>query len=260
MENIRKLKLAAALAARSETVAGICVGLLVGAALLAGVHFSGVRVDRLLPAQQNIRLADLRGETASDDVRHLADWIADSRDAAERGFVIVDKKYAKAYAFDGQARLLAFAPVLLGSAHGDDSVSGVGAKPLAEVLPEERTTPAGRFVGERGHDTRGDDVVWVDYDAAVSIHRVLTNNPGERRLERLATPEIEDNRISNGCINVPAAFYETFIGPLFANRRAIVYVLPESKSVDEVFGSYDVAARRPGTVPRNQLLSRMQAF
>jgi hypothetical protein len=110
------------------------------------------------------------------------------------------------------------------------------------VLPGERTTPAGRFVGERGHNARGEDVVWVDYDAAVSMHRVLTTNPAERRLERLATPTKDDNRVSYGCINVPVAFYETYLRPAFASQRAIVYVLPEFKSLDSVFGSYDVAA------------------
>jgi hypothetical protein len=65
---------------------------------------------------------------------------------------------------------------LLGGARGD-TVPGIGALQIADVLPEERTTPAGRFVGERGHNARGEDVVWVDYDAAVSMRLVLTLNP-----------------------------------------------------------------------------------
>jgi hypothetical protein len=74
------------------------------------------------------------------------------------------------------------------------------------------------------------------------MHRVLTTNPEDRRLERLATPTVDDNRISFGCINVPTAFYETYIRPTFATHRAVVYVLPEVKSVQQVFGSYDVTA------------------
>ena len=83
----------------------------------------------------------------------------------------------------------------------------------------------------RGHNTRGEDVVWVNYDEAASIHRVLVTNAEECRLERLATVTVEDNRISDGCINVPVTFYETHVRPTFAIRRAIVYVLPEIKSV-----------------------------
>jgi len=101
------------------------------------------------------RFADLRGERAADDVLFIADWVADSRDAADQPFVIIDKKGAHVYVFDSGARLLGVAPVLLGAAPGDDTVPGIGDRPLSQVLPHERTTPAGRFVGERGHNARG---------------------------------------------------------------------------------------------------------
>ena len=192
--------------------------------------------------------ANFGAQTVSPDVRYVADWIADSRDTSGVDFVVVDKKYASVYVFNGEARLIASTRVRRGAARGDDSVPGIGSRPIAEVLAEERTTPAGRFVAERGHNTRGEDVVWVDYDAAVSMHRVLTTNREERRLERLATPTVDDNRISYGCINVPVVFYETYIRPLFARHRAIVYVLPEVKPVRQIFGSYDVAAVH-GIVP-----------
>jgi hypothetical protein len=123
---------------------------------------------------------------------------------------------------------------------------------MAQILPAERTTPAGRFVAELGRNTQGEDVVWVDYDAAVSMHRVRTKNPVERRAQRLASPTIEDNRISYGCINVPVAFYETYIQPIFAQQKAIVYVLPEIKSVNEVFG---IAQTSPSESAANKSVS-----
>jgi hypothetical protein len=195
------------------------------------------------------RFADFGSASVSSEARHVADWIADSRDNALLDFVVVDKKFATIYVFGADARLHSSSPVLLGSAIGDDSVPGIGSKPLAQVLPSERTTPAGRFLAQRGRNTSGEDVVWVDYAAAVSMHRVRATNPKERRLERLATPSVDDNRISFGCINVPAAFYETYIRPIFANKRALVYVLPEVKSAQQVFGSYDVATS-PRLLPR----------
>jgi hypothetical protein len=194
------------------------------------------------------RYARFNGAAPSPDVRHLADWVADSGDNAGSGFVIVDKTFATLYVFDADAALRGTSPVLLGAAVGDDSVPDIGTRPVAQVQPQERTTPAGRFMAERGHNADGRDVVWVDYDAAVSIHRVVTSNPSERRLQRLATRTVDDNRISFGCINVPVAFYESHIRPTFAAGRAPVYVLPELKPVQQVFGSYDVAAaHRPGT-------------
>ncbi len=192
-------------------------------------------------------VADFGPRVPSSDARYVADWIADSRDNLDSDFIIVDKKMATVYVFDGQARLQGASPVLLGAALGDDTVPGIGERPLNQILPEERTTPAGRFLAERGRNTKGADVVWVDYDAAVSMHRVLTTNPNERRLERLATTTVDDNRISLGCINVPVAFFESTIRPMFATRRAVVYVLPDTRSVQSVFGAYDAAALRRAT-------------
>ena len=126
------------------------------------------------------------------------------------------------------------------SVAGDDTAPGIGDKPLAQVLPEEKTTPAGRFIAEMGDSTRGEDVVWVDYDAAVSMHRVL-NQP--ERLKSLASPTIEDNRISFGCINLPPQFYENALRPAVKNGGAVIYVLPETRSLAETFAAfYDVEA------------------
>lgn len=179
----------------------------------------------------------------SPPAQQLAEWIAQTGDHAGAPFIIVDKKGATVWVFEPDARLRAHSAVLLGSALGDTSVPGIGTRPMAQILPAERTTPAGRFVAERGRNAQGEDVVWVDYDAAVSMHRVRTGNSVERRAERLASPTVDDNRISYGCINVPVAFYDKVIQPIFAQRKAMVYVLPDITPVTEVFGE-KVASRR----------------
>ena len=114
---------------------------------------------------------------------------------------------------------------------------GIGDRPISKIRPEERTTPAGRFNGRIGHNLNGEDVVWVDYDAAVSMHRVRPNVASERRLERLASETAEDNRISYGCINVPVEFFETHILPVFSNMSAAIYVLPDQLALGEVFSA-----------------------
>jgi hypothetical protein len=193
----------------------------------------------LAPAALPLRGGEIgAGMVLSAQARQLAEWIAATGDHADAPFIIVDKTRASVFVFDGDARLRAHSAVLLGSALGDDSVPGIGTRPMAQILPAERTTPAGRFVAERGRNTQGEDVVWVDYDAAVSMHRVRTGHALERRAERLATPTIDDNRISYGCINVPVAFYENFIQPIFALGKAMVYVLPDTKPVQEVFDTF----------------------
>jgi hypothetical protein len=72
------------------------------------------------------------------------------------------------------------------------------------------------------------------------MHRVRPKVASERRLERLASRTIDDNRISFGCINLPVAFYEDVAKPQVMRYGAVVYVLPEVKTVQEVFGAYDV--------------------
>jgi len=181
-------------------------------------------------------VASFGAETASGDARRVAEWIAGSRDNAGANFAIVDKKSARLHVFDGAARLKGSSPILIGSAIGDDTAPDIGLRAAAEVRPEERTTPAGRFVVERGRNLRGEDVVWVSYADAVSMHPVLTDKPQERRLERLQTASAEDKRISAGCINVPAAFFEELLRPTLAARGSLVYVLPEVKTLEQVFG------------------------
>lgn len=180
--------------------------------------------------------AEFGSASISGDARTVAKWVAATRDNAGVGFLIIDKKAARLHVFDATARHRSSTPVLLGAAIGDHTVPGIGLKPVAEVLPHERTTPAGRFIAERGRNAKGQDIVWVDYDAAVSMHRVVSDIPAERRLQRLASPTIADNRISYGCINIPVKFYESSIRPMFTDYRAVVYILPETQSLHQVFG------------------------
>nr|WP_299766110.1 hypothetical protein [Ramlibacter sp.] len=176
----------------------------------------------------------------SADVRHVANWAFFSHDNQGKSVLILDKKAARVWAFDPHGKLTATTAALLGSAIGDDSAPGIGDKPLAAIKPQEKTTPAGRFVAEPGMNTNGEDIVWIDYDAAVSMHRVRPAVAAERRLERLASPTAADNRISFGCVNLPVTFYEGVLSPTVKQTGAIVYVLPETRTPQQVFGSWDV--------------------
>jgi hypothetical protein len=180
----------------------------------------------------------------SREARQVADWVVTSGDNRFAGdgdplpFAIVDKKGAKVFVFHADGSLRGASPALLGLARGDHAVPGIGDRELWDIKRSEKTTPAGRFVAQLGTNARGEEVLWVDYDSATSMHRVLTTNPKERRLQRLASPTPLDNRISFGCINVPVKFYETVVSPAFTGTRGIVYVLPETKPLRAVFTSY----------------------
>lgn len=194
------------------------------------------------PAAPPPRLADFGDVKVSPDVKLVANWAAYTRDNGGRSFVVVDKKLARVYVFDPQGRLKADAPALLGEYVGDDSAPGVGDKPLWALKPWEKTTQAGRFVAEIGENSHKQDVVWVNYDLALSMHRVIKGLPKEHRAQRLASATYKDNRISNGCINLPIPFYEKVLAPTVRQTGAVIYVIPEVKSIQKVLGAWDVTS------------------
>ena len=186
------------------------------------------------------KIANFGQEPSSLEARKLAEWVMDSSDNGKLPFIIVDKVNARVFVFDSQGQLRGATSALLGLAVGDDSVPGIGQRKLSSIRPAERTTPAGRFVASLDRDIHGQEILWVDYDTAVSLHPIVKGTPKERRAERLASPSPLDKRISYGCINVPVGFYEKVVSPTFTRTNGVVYVLPETRSAQEVFGSYDV--------------------
>jgi hypothetical protein len=179
--------------------------------------------------------ADFAQELASPEARQLVNWVMEVGDNHRLPFVIVDKVEAKVFVFHANGQLQGAAAALLGLAVGDDSVPGIGKRKLSTIRTDERTTPAGRFVASLDRNLHGGEILWVDYDAAISLHPVITSNAEERRAERLATPTPLDNRISYGCINVPSAFFKNVVHAAFKGTYGIVYVLPETRSLQQVF-------------------------
>jgi hypothetical protein len=103
------------------------------------------------------------------------------------------------------------------------------------IRPWERTTPAGRFNASLAKNVSGQDILWVDYEQGISLHPVRSVDPRERRLARLASPSVEDNHISYGCINVPMTSWKEVVQPQFQNTMGVVYVLPDTKALNAVF-------------------------
>ncbi|VXD01663.1 conserved hypothetical protein [Sphingomonas sp. 8AM] len=177
----------------------------------------------------------------------VADWIATSRDNHALPYAVIDKRDASLILFDGTGKRIAQVPVLLGIASGDDATPGVGSKKLGEIGPAEKTTPAGRFLAKFGYAFGRQRVLWVDYTNSVAIHPI----PGdaarsEKRRARMLSPEPEDNRITFGCINVPTAFYAADLRPLFQKKGGYVYVLPDTKAMEDVFPRLRVHALTAG--------------
>ena len=124
---------------------------------------------------------------------------------------------------------------------------GLAYRPLAEMGPEEKTTPAGRFAAHYGPAIGGEPVLWVDYPNSVALHPVVTGNRRERRLQRLSSPTPDDNRITHGCINVSREFFERVVSPAFEDG-GVFYILPDAAPLAETFPGF---AHRDGAPQRN---------
>jgi hypothetical protein len=173
---------------------------------------------------------------ASPDAERVAAWIAASGDNHALPYAVIDKNSASLLLYDGRGKPVAQVPVLIGIAPGDDATPGIGSKTLGEIGPAEKTTPAGRFLAKFGYAAGRQKVLWVDYTNSVAIHPIPGDAAkGEMRRERLLSPEPDDNRITFGCINVPRAFYASALRPLFQKKGGYVYILPDSKPLEDVF-------------------------
>jgi hypothetical protein len=136
------------------------------------------------------RAADFDTHRASADARFIADWVADSGDSRGMPYLILDKRDARLFVFTFDGLLIDSSPVLLGATPGDDSVEGIGTRPMSLVKQEEKTTPAGRFVAYAGRNAAHEEVVWVDYGAGgLDASRAPGRSEGAPpRAARLAEP------------------------------------------------------------------------
>lgn len=216
------------------------MALLVGAAL-APLLSAAAPAAALEPMDK--RGFDLALESASDDAQYALQWIVGQGDNQGLPFVIVDKKGARIFVFAANGRLRGASAALLGLTPGDQSVPGIEQRSVASLRVDERTTPAGRFVSEPGHNLQGEAIVWIDYAAKLAIHRLRPADPKERRAERLGSATPDDNRISIGCVVVPPDFYDAVVAPVLGRSYGVVYVLPETQPVRRMLGAMALSQR-----------------
>lgn len=179
-------------------------------------------------------------QNISQTVVDIAGWVIAAEDNRGLPFAIVDKHAAQILVFGADGKLKGMAPVLLGSATGDDSAEGVGDRELKDIPKDERTTPAGRFLAGYGPAYGGEHVLWVDYATAISIHAIPATkvSKAEKRTQRLNSPKLDDNRITHGCINVSPTFYKKIVAPLFKKEGGVFYVLPDTITVQEALPGF----------------------
>jgi len=229
-------------------------------ALALSLACSGAAVaqeERSIEADHSSEAVDMlpTGQEVSQTVIDLAGWIKASNDTVGYPFAVIDKANAQILVFDGKGKLRGAAPALFGSDKGDYSDPSVTKYALKDIPQGQRTTPAGRFIGGYGPSLDTGRVLWMDFDTAVSIHPTATGFKSERRPERLASPAPDDNRITNGCINVDPGFYAKVIKPTF-EKGGLFFVLPEVMAMADVFPDFvesqSTAQHKEGKRPRRE--------
>jgi hypothetical protein len=163
---------------------------------------------------------------AISGVERVAQWVRDSNDNQRRPFIIIDKAHARVFVFDARGVAQGVEAALLGMGRGDKLRAG--RTDLAQLEPDDRITPSGRYLANLDRDAHGQQILLIDYEHAIALHPVVKGTVAERRAERLASATTDDNRISFGCINVPAEFFRDVVSATFARSDGYVYILPES--------------------------------
>lgn len=185
----------------------------------------------------------------------LVQRILATGDNAGLPFAVVDKRAAVMTLHDAQGRLVGATPVLLGQQPGDGSTADVGWRTqTGQLRPQDRTTPAGRYVSQPGRNLSGEGVVWLDYGKAFAIHRLRPAPAVQQRPLRMASADPRDKRISAGCVVAPEGFYDQVVWPLLGHGRGVVYVMPEELPWQNVWQGLVAPPATPAPAPETKPL------
>ena len=154
-------------------------------------------------------------------------WVQESKDNAGRPYIIADKAAGEIHIVGADGRVKATAPALYGKKLGDGMTLGETPAGIFTVHQEAAPSSYGGDLQQFATAPNGD---------IYAIHRVLTTNPKQNRLGRLASPTADDNRVSLGCINIPADLYNKYLSGNFNGK---LYVLPDQRSLGDVFKGID---------------------
>lgn len=172
------------------------------------------------PTAEAATLTPQAGEVVmSSAAKASLDHIIDTNDNGGRPFVIADKKAGKLYLMNADGKVVDTTPALFGKTPSDSAkTSGVtGAGKYDLKYNRDARLPSGYAGSVQSFDTGANGEQFA-------IHRVI-DVKGQNRQSRLDSKTARDNRITLGCINVPAEFYDQHLDN---ELGAVLYVLPET--------------------------------
>lgn len=177
----------------------------------------------------------------SHEANVVNSWVRQSKDNAGQRYIIADKVTGKIHIVDATGKVLATASALYGEKLGDGY--SLGETPAGVFTLRHEAAPAayGGDLEQFGTAPNGD---------IYAIHRVLTNNPRQRRLQRLESPNAAAHRISLGCINIPSALYDKYLSKGFNGK---LYIIPDQKNINNVFKGIEETQAKENLRPEQQL-------
>lgn len=165
--------------------------------------------------------------------------LSDLIDSRTEFVIVADKTSGKLFVFNPISQTVIATPALYGKVISDvynKSDYNFGGKP-------KQVTPAGEFRSMKYYSKQLHEPITAiiqGTESFIAIHPVWLGNPEQHRAERLNTPSGNDNRITNGCINIPSDFYFEVIDKIKNNTKVVV--LPEGHILnDNVTGTYTPA-------------------
>jgi predicted amino acid-binding ACT domain protein len=164
----------------------------------------------------------------SEEAKIIYRQVAPLAKQEQRGFMIADKRNGKLHMFFASGQHLASDTALYGKDIGD-TLEGNSLKGGKKI------TPTGKYTLKPVEDAdyeggwRLDLVETFDDGTVIAVHPAYLGDVNERRLERLASPDVKDKRISYGCINTSHELFLNKIKPQLGEfNGGFIYVLPEA--------------------------------
>jgi len=188
-------------------------------------------------------------------------------------FIIADKPSGQIFLFKADGTLIKFFSALYGKTTGDVLPRPIGqqltAKQISEIAENERITPAGEYTAVlKPAKDYGLALFFQDRQGntgTIAIHQVYTGNIKERRLDRLESADVTDNKVSYGCINVGLDNWNNYIVPNYGKGARVGVVPDEQTALDQYipppettvqYTAQAAAPKRRGVVPAAPVMPR----
>lgn len=135
--------------------------------------------------------------------------------------IVIDKKHAQLFYIDSNNENVVASPVLLGQQVADTLSSST------------KITPSGEFELQKVYSSRMKSTILTFYrttNFVIAIHPIPSSNK-QHRFERLNSLNIDDRRITNGCVNVSYEIFDSIFTMIPDHTRLVI--LKEAQELND---------------------------